>query len=63
VERTTLGGTQRSEEHLIVDPASARILAREYYPIGADGTAAREPSHYTLMISAGWTGRIGVPAG
>jgi hypothetical protein len=62
IEESTLHGAQRSEEHLIIDPASARILAREYYPIGAGGTAASEPDHSTLMITDGWTDRIGVPS-
>ncbi|GAA4486110.1 hypothetical protein GCM10023191_011700 [Actinoallomurus oryzae] len=62
IEEHTLHGIQRSEEHLIIDPGSARILAFEYYPIGADGTVASEPDHSTLMITDGWTDRIGVPS-
>ncbi|MFB9838325.1 hypothetical protein, partial [Actinoallomurus acaciae] len=62
VEENTMQGLRRSEEHLVIDPASARILAREYYPIGADGTATSEIDNSTLMITAGWTDRIGVPS-
>jgi hypothetical protein len=62
IEEHTMHGLQRYEEHLIIEPGSARILAREYYLIGADGTVASEPDHSTLMITDGWTDRIGVPA-
>jgi hypothetical protein len=61
VERPSRQGRMRAEEHLIIDPGSARILAREYYPIGAGGKVASEPSTYTLMIKDGWTDRIGGP--
>ena len=48
--------------HLIIDPTSAKILAREFYPIGKDGKAASEPGESTLMTGDGWTDQIGAPA-
>jgi hypothetical protein len=57
------GRLGKMEEHVIIDPGSARILAIESYPIGADGTVARELDHSTVMVTQGWTDRIGVPAG
>jgi hypothetical protein len=62
VSERTLHGFQRSEERLIIDPGSAEILAKEFYPIGKDGKAASEPSRFTLMTGQGWTDRIGEPA-
>jgi hypothetical protein len=62
VRRRTPHGMVKGEEHLIVDPGSAEVLAREFYPIERNGTVASAPDRSTLMISAGWTDRIGVPA-
>jgi len=62
LDRRTSTGNQKGEEHLIIDPASARVLAKEFHPIGADGKAESLPSESTLMIGDGWTDRIGVPA-
>jgi hypothetical protein len=55
-------GRRKVEEHVIIDPGSARILAREYYPVGADGTVAGELDHSIIMVTHGWTDRIDVPA-
>jgi hypothetical protein len=59
LHQPTTHGTEKGEEHLIIDPVSANVLAREFYPIGKDGKAESEPSRSTLMISDGWTNRIG----
>jgi hypothetical protein len=62
LHQQTRWGPQSGEEHLIIDPASANVIAEEYYPIGKGGKAASDPSTSTLMISDGWTDRIGAPA-
>lgn len=62
LHQSTRNGTITGEEHLIIDPASTNVLAKEFHPIGKDGKAASEPSESTLMISDGWTDRIGTPA-
>src|SRR5262249_55832624 len=60
-ELTPARRTQEVEEHLIVDQSSARVLAREYYAVGADGTVEAQPDQTTLIIGSGWTDRIGLP--
>jgi hypothetical protein len=61
-QRARLMTLRKGEEHLIIDPATAKVLAREFYPYDKSGKPASEPAESTLMISDGWTGRIGVPA-
>ena len=56
------GGMRTAEEHLIIDPRSAEVLAKESYPVGKGGKVAGEPSESTLMTGGGWTGAIGRPA-
>jgi hypothetical protein len=61
-QRAQLMTLRKGEEHLIIDPVSAKVLAREFYPYDDHGKAASEPSESRLVISEGWTDRIGVPA-
>jgi hypothetical protein len=61
-QRARLMTLRKGEEHLIIDPATAKVLAREFYPYDTSGKPASEPTESTLMISDGWTDRIGVPA-
>lgn len=61
LHQLTTHGTRKGEEHLVIDPKSANVLAKEFYPVGKDGKAASEPSESTLMISDGWTDAIGRP--
>ncbi len=61
VDQPTMHGTVKGEEHLIIDPASANVLAKQFYPI-EHGKVASDPSESTLMVGDGWTDQIGTPA-